>query len=174
MLAKPADRHFSSTQQHMGTRQPLSCEATILADDSAWSKLSCIPGQPEPIPPRNEPLLYSPSINNNLHTTPVYMRTRQPLSCEATILADDSACQWSKPSRIPGQSEPIPPRNEPLLYSPSINDNPHTTPVDERELGSHLASAAQISAQSGCDDPRCANIKEPVGAGSEGHAHILS
>lgn len=79
------------------------------------------------------------------------MRTVQPLSGEATIPADDPA--WSKPSHIPGQPKPIPPRNEPLLYIPNIHDNPHTS-LDERsidecelELGNHLASAVAQSTQ---------------------------
>jgi hypothetical protein len=67
-------------------------EATIPADDPAWSKPFRNPGQPEPIPPRNEPQLHI---------------------WEATIPADDPA--WSKPFRNPGHPEPIPPRNEPQL-----------------------------------------------------------
>jgi hypothetical protein len=52
----------------MHTGKPLSGEATIPADDFVCSKSSHIPGQPKPIPPRNEPLLYIP-IHNNLHTS---------------------------------------------------------------------------------------------------------
>jgi hypothetical protein len=53
----------------MRTVQPLCGEVTIPADDPAWSKQSHIPGQPKPIPPRNEPLLYIPNIHNNPHTS---------------------------------------------------------------------------------------------------------
>ena len=53
----------------MPTGQPLSGEATIPADDPAWSNCSHIPGQPKPVPPRNEPLLYIPNFHNNPHTS---------------------------------------------------------------------------------------------------------
>jgi hypothetical protein len=116
----------------MRTGQPLSGEATIPANDPAWSKSSLcshIPGQPKPIIP--------------------VMCTGQLLSGEATIPADDPA--WSKLSHcshIPGQPKPIPPRNEPLLYIPSIHNNPPShTSLDECELGSHLGSAVAQPAQ---------------------------
>ena len=76
------------------------------------------------------------------------MPTGKLLSCESTIPAEDPA--WSKPSSIPGQPNPVPPRNEPLLYIPRHtynNGDPHTTPVKECsidgcELGSHLRLAS--------------------------------
>ena len=52
----------------MHTGKPLSGEATIPADDFVWSTSPHIPGQPKPIPPRNEPLLYIP-MHNNSHTS---------------------------------------------------------------------------------------------------------
>jgi len=49
----------------------LSCQDTLPAEDPSWS-YSRVPGQPAPIPPRNEPMLYIPNNtmdNSNLHAT---------------------------------------------------------------------------------------------------------
>ena len=53
----------------MRTGQPLSGKATIPADDPAWLNPPHIPGQPKPIPPRNELLLYIPYVHNYSHTS---------------------------------------------------------------------------------------------------------
>lgn len=132
-VAKPAtDRTDPSLSfiSVMHTGKPLSGEATIPADDFVWSKSSHIPGLPNPIPPRNEPLLYIP-IQNNPHTSFD--------ECSASTVAQGCG-------HIPNQPKHIRPRNEPMLYIP-IRNNPHTS-FDECEIGSHLASTvAQACAQ---------------------------
>ena len=189
--------------QHMRTGKPLSCESTIPADDPAWSKPSPILGQPQPIPPRNEPLLYisgavqvaqekQPVIHQKTRDTErgKHTRTGKPLSCESTIPADDS--DWSKPSPIPGQPQPIPPRNErhyePLLYisgvvqvaqetQPAIH---HKTHDHDAERGKHtytdltflcLLRVFTLTAGLRLTNRRmvCKRLKEPVNV--KGHIY---
>jgi len=53
----------------------LSRQDTLPAEDSSWS-YSQVPGQPVPIPPRNEPLLYISNIvdDSNVHTTALCLK----------------------------------------------------------------------------------------------------
>jgi len=54
----------------MSSGRSLSRQDTLPAEDPSWS-YSRVPGQPAPIPPRNEPLLYIPNTldDSNMHAT---------------------------------------------------------------------------------------------------------
>ena len=112
----------------MRTGQTLTREATVPADDPAWST-----GQPLTSLTSLTSLTCEATIPADDPTwstgQPLVVTNLTSLTCEVTIPAEDPT--WSKPSHIPGQPQPIPPRNEPMLYIPK----------------SHLASAVSQSAQ---------------------------
>jgi hypothetical protein len=67
----------------------LSRHDTLPAEDTSWS-YSRVPGQPAPIPPRNEPLLYIHNSNvDNLHATALCLKNLQlkvpPTPSERTL-----------------------------------------------------------------------------------------
>lgn len=126
--AVTAHTSFSGLDLDLGMHSStLSRQDTLPADDPSWS-YSQVPGQPAPIPPRNEPLLYIPSTVSN-SAAPLQAHTgfsgldldlgmhSSALSRQDTLPADDPSLSYS---RVPGQPAPIPPHNEPLLYIPSI------------------------------------------------------
>lgn len=53
----------SILDMHIGR---LARQATLPADDPSWHKPQPLPGQPAPIPPRNEPILYIPTTVNSV------------------------------------------------------------------------------------------------------------
>ena len=64
-LAAPLQAHTSFSGLHLDLgmhSSALSRQDTLPTDDPLWSYPAQVPGQPAPIPPRNEPLLYIPSI----------------------------------------------------------------------------------------------------------------
>jgi hypothetical protein len=130
----------------------LSRQDTLPAEDPSWSysPVSGL-GQPSPIPPRNEPLLFIPNhtthdnINasrlknlSKVHLLPgaqqslrfVDMPLASGFSRQDTLPAEDPS--WSY-SPVPGQPAPIPPRNEPLLFIPNhtAHDNASCLTISE-------------------------------------------
>ena len=77
-----------------GGLPPLSRQATFLANDPYWSKPTHIPGQPVPIPPRNEPPLI-PKVSN-----PITSLSYEPGSSPVPLALGIEAVENEKASSL--------------------------------------------------------------------------